>query len=179
MSTAQDLLDFWFKADNKKAWFNSTPAFDQEICSRFEADWLAAKDAQRDQWKTNAKGCLALVILLDQFPLNMYRGDPRCFETEAQARAVSTYAIEQGYTATLNDAEKSFLYMPFMHSESLEDQVYSVKLFSTLADNGSWARHHHDIVKQFGRFPHRNAILGRKSSQEEIDWLNSKEAFSG
>lgn len=181
MMDYQEILDFWFAEETKSAWFNSTKEMDQLIRQRFETTWKQARDGQLDDWLKQAKGCLALVILLDQFPLNMFRGDAKCFATEEASRIVSRNAIEKGFDKDLDDTAKAFLYMPFMHSESLDDQDYSVSLFeqAKLNDNIRWAKHHRDIIKRFGRFPHRNSILGRESSAEEIDWLNSEQAFKG
>ena len=132
-------------------------------------------------WEQTAEGALALVILLDQMPLNMYRGQPESFATEAQSREVAGRAITRHFDQYLPDKGKAFLYMPFMHSENLADQDRSVELFTNagLQDNLRFARHHRDIVRRFGRFPHRNAILGRNSTPEETAWLASGEAFLG
>ena len=179
--TPQTLLDFWFDPAQEKRWFNSTAEFDQLIRERFETDWQAASDGQRADWQQTADGALALVILLDQFPLNMYRGEPRGFSTEAQARAVAGRAIGQGFDQMLPDKGKAFLYMPYMHSEDLADQDRAVALFEAagLDHNLRFAHHHRDIVRRFGRFPHRNAILGRASTAQELAWLASAEAFHG
>jgi len=176
-----DVLDFWFAEDHRKLWFNSTPDFDAEIRERFLPTWKAARDGELDSWRNTPRGALALVIVLDQFPLNMYRGQPESFSTEASSRVVATQAIERGLDRELTDPEKAFLYLPFMHSESLADQDRSLELFEAagLTHNLRWARHHRDIVHRFGRFPHRNDILGRTSTPEERDWLSSPEAFRG
>jgi len=177
----QDIINFWFSPPQNQLWFASTPAFDQQIRDQFERVWQQASNGLLDDWQKDAIGCLALVILLDQFPLNMFRGQPQSFSTEQQAVAVSKKAIDKGFDQVLQDSHKVFLYMPFMHSESIEDQNQSVALFenAVLKDNVRFAVHHRDIVSRFGRFPHRNAILGRQSSQAEIDYLHSKEAFKG
>jgi uncharacterized protein (DUF924 family) len=119
--------------------------------------------------------------LLDQLPLNMYRGQAHSFTTEASARAVAERAIARGWDRALTDEGRAFLYMPFMHSESLDDQDRAVALYEAagLMHKAQWACHHRDIVRHFGRFPHRNAILGRESTPEERDWLVSDEAFRG
>jgi uncharacterized protein (DUF924 family) len=115
----------------------------------------------------------------DQLPLNMFRASPRGFETEAASRAIADRAIERGLDGELDDTEKGFLYMPFMHSESLPDQERCVQLFRDAGLETRWAEHHHAIVARFGRFPHRNAILGRESTAEEAAWLASDDAFTG
>lgn len=178
--TPQEVLDFWFSAVAAKRWFRSTPAFDAEIRSRFEPLWQAARDGQLSGWEDTPEGALALVIVLDQLPLNMYRDQPAGYVTEAASREVAARAIARGFDAALEDRQKAFLYLPFMHSEDPADQERSVALFERagLSDNLKWARHHRDIVRRFGRFPHRNAVLRRESTAEELAWLASPEAFS-
>jgi uncharacterized protein (DUF924 family) len=177
----KDVINFWFADEVSKKWFNSTPEFDAEIKQRFESVWQDARQNRLSDWENTAEGALALVIVLDQFPLNMFRGQPQSFATEAMSRQVSQRAIEQGFDKQLQDKQRAFMYLPFMHSESPEDQTTSVRLFKEagLNDNLHWAKHHQDIVARFGRFPHRNAILGRESSVEELQWLDSDEAFKG
>ena len=143
--------------------------------------WQQAKRGELDDWQRTAAGCLALAIVLDQFPLNMFRGTAKSFATEAQSRAVARSAIEKAYDQQLSAKQKPFLYMPFKHSEDLDDQAVSVELFSQpgLDDNLRFAKHHYDIVERFGRFPHRNKILRRESSEAEKEYLNSKQGFQG
>ena len=176
-----DVLAFWFVAEHERLWFRSTPEFDQLIRQRFETCWQNAAAGLMDRWADHADGALALVIVLDQFPLNMFRNRPESFATEAKAIAVSRDAIGRGFDEAMPDPRKAFLYMPLMHSESLEDQEHSVALFEAagLDDNLRFARHHRDLIARFGRFPHRNDILGRTSSDKEIAYLASKEAFTG
>jgi uncharacterized protein (DUF924 family) len=176
-----EVIAFWFSARVRPLWFRSTPAFDAELRQRFEATWQAAREGRLADWETAAEGALALVIVLDQFPLNMYRGQGLSFATEAQARGVAQRAIERGWDRGLDEAGKAFLYLPFMHSESLTDQERAVELYQAagMQENLRFARHHREIVRRFGRFPHRNAALGRDSSEEERAWLASKEAFRG
>lgn len=177
----QDLLDFWFAPEHKALWFNSTPEFDEALRQRFEATYDAAVEGQLQDWQQSAKGALALVILFDQIPLNIFRGKAKSFSTEALARDVAHNALKQKFHETMKPEQKAFLFMPFMHSESMEDQNLSVELFTDagLNENARYARHHRDIVQRFGRFPHRNTILGRESTPEEISYLSSKEAFHG
>jgi uncharacterized protein (DUF924 family) len=134
-----------------------------------------------DSWQNTPEGALALVIVLDQFPLNMFRGKPESFSTESQSREVARKAIAKGWDEKLEISSLAFLYMPFMHSENLEDQDRSVYLFEAagLIDNLRFAKHHRELIRRFGRFPHRNAILGRESSEEELEYLASREAFHG
>ncbi|MEN8176525.1 MAG: DUF924 family protein [Pseudomonadota bacterium] len=177
----KEVLDFWFSDDHRKLWFRATPAFDALIRERFHSAWRDARDGRFADWQEDAEGALALVILLDQFPLNMFRDQPESFATEAAARRVADEAIRHGFDQCLDDRGKAFLYLPFMHSESLDDQDRSVALFGAagLKENLRWAEHHRDIVHRFGRFPHRNLILGRPSTPEETEWLASPEAFQG
>ena len=174
------MLDFWFAPGMEKRWFRSTPALDGEIRERFEPLWEAGRDGRLVDWEGSADGALALVILLDQFPLNMFRNRPESFSTEAAARAVAGRAIARGVDRQLEGPALAFLYLPFMHSEDLADQARSVQLFEAagLTENLRFARHHRDIVARFGRFPHRNAILGRDSTGEELVWLASPEGFN-
>ena len=177
----QDLINFWFSDQASQYWFNSAEVFDQQLIDSYADMWRQAKQGELDDWQHTATGSLALVIVLDQFPLNMFRGTAESFSTEAQSRAVARSAIEKAYDQELAAHQKSFLYMPFMHSEDLNDQVLSVELFSQpgLDNNLRFAKHHYDIVERFGRFPHRNKILGRESSEAEIEYLNSKQGFQG
>ncbi len=176
-----DILDFWYTPPMPEHWFNSTPALDAEIRQRFASTWEQAKAGEWDAWKHSADGCLALCIVLDQFPLNMFRGEARSFSTEQQAVAVTKHAVAQGFDQQLPPERVMFLYMPLMHSEHLADQDESVRLFNAvgLVDNARFAEHHRGIVQRFGRFPHRNAALGRESTPAELEYLNSKEAFKG
>ena len=177
----QEILDFWFSDEVRKLWFNSTPEFDALLRERFEAVWIRASRGELDEWLQSAAGCLALVIVLDQFPLNMFRGQAQSFAGEARSREVARAAIDKGFDQDLDPGLRSFLYMPFMHSEVLADQQLALQLFAQpgVDDNLRFARHHHDIIEKFGRFPHRNKALGRESSESEIEYLNSKQAFRG
>jgi len=177
----QDIIDFWFAADTRKLWFDSTPEFDAELRVRFLPTWEQARDGELDDWMQTVEGCLALAVVLDQLPLNMFRGKAESFSTEARAREVARVAIDRGFDDGLEAERKAFLYLPFMHSEALEDQQLALRLFAQpgLESNLRFAHHHHDIVARFGRFPHRNAALGRDSTEAEIAYLNSKEAFTG
>ena len=178
--TPAGLLDFWFSEESARRWFDSTPAFDAEIRAGFEDLWRQAGDGLLADWEATAEGALALVILLDQMPLNMFRDQPAGYRTEALSREVAGRAIARDFDSGLGEAQKVCLYMPYMHSETLVDQDRAVALFERagLADNARWAAHHRDIVRRFGRFPHRNAILGRASTPAELAWLASADAFS-
>ena len=178
---AQEIVDFWFSDEVRTLWFNSTPEFDRSLTERYADTLEQAARGELDHWMQTAQGCLALVIILDQFPLNMFRGSAQSFATEARSRDVARHAIEQGLDKELEADQRAFLYMPFMHSESLADQELALELFDQpgLEGNYRFARHHHGIIERFGRFPHRNEALGRSSSEAEIEYLNSKEAFTG
>lgn len=178
---SNDILTFWFSEPVTKMWFNSTPDFDNELRQSYESIYLEAEQGMLDHWMETASGCLALIILLDQFPLNIYRGEKESFAMETRSRDVASYALEQSFDEQLSDSQKAFLYLPFMHSEALQDQERSVELYeqANLGNNLRFARHHRDIIKRFGRFPHRNKILGRHSTDAELEYLQSKEAFLG
>jgi len=181
VTTAQALIDFWFSPEAAKRWFNSTPAFDDELRERYAETYTMACRGDLDEWQETAEGALALVILFDQIPLNIFRGQAPSFATEARAREVARKAIARGFDTQLTDQQKVFMYLPYMHSENLADQDISVDLFTQagLDNNLRYASHHREIVRRFGRFPHRNEILGRRSSEEEIAWLASEESFKG
>jgi len=179
--TPGDVLDYWFDPANRRLWFRSTPELDRRLRTRFETHWLAARDGRLASWEGDALGALALVVLLDQLPLNMFRGLARSFSTGERALQVAEAAIGRGFDAGFDAPRKTFLYLLFMHSESLADQERSVALFEAagLPDNLRWARHHQAIIRRFGRFPHRNRVLGRASTPEEVAWLASAEGFHG
>lgn len=176
------MLNLWFGeapgAGFREVWFSRDEAFDREIRERFEGLYTEAATGALDGWREDARSCLALVILLDQFPRNMFGGVPRMYATDPKAVATAAYAVERGYDLDLPATGSGFLYMPFMHSENLEDQRRSVRLFGGLAEFGtagedrpSYAERHMEIIERFGRFPHRNAILGRESTPEEAGSL--------
>jgi uncharacterized protein (DUF924 family) len=168
-----EIIDFWFSDEVKPKWFNATPEFDALLRERFEKIWGLARTGMYDHWAQEPQSALALVIILDQFPLNMFRQDARQYSTEAHARTIARQLIDQGGDQQLSSTQKAFLYLPFMHSEDLKDQDYAVELYQKagLEDNLRYAHHHRDVVKRFGRFPHRNEALGRKSSEQEIEYL--------
>lgn len=167
------LLDFWFAEETKARWYKSTDAFD-ELCRQRFGD-LAAKAADDGlgDWERTAEGALALCLLLDQMPRNLFRGTPKAFATDPKAVAVATRAIEQGFDQALDLEKRKFLYLPFMHSEILAEQEQSIALSEKLDDDGTlrYAVDHADIIRRFGRFPHRNALLGRDSTPEESAFL--------
>ena len=174
-----DVIKYWFSEKSRQHWFSSTPEIDNEIKQRYEQLWINAASGKLNDWQDSPQGCLALIIILDQFPLNMFRDEAKSFQTEELAVEVALKAIDNGYDEILNTEELLFLFMPLMHSENLEHQNMQVKLFEKYDFNDEYSKHHRDIVKRFGRFPHRNEILGRMSTLEELDYLLSDNAFKG
>lgn len=168
-----EIISFWFSDEVQPLWFNSTSEFDELLRQRYKGTWELACCGNFDHWQLDPNGALALVIILDQFPLNMFRQDKRQYSTEAHARKIANYAIEQGFDHQLSDQQKSFFYLPYMHSESLDDQNKAVSLYEKagLESNLGFAKHHRDVIQRFGRFPHRNEALGRESTDEEIEYL--------
>ena len=174
-----NVIKYWFSEKSRQHWFSSTPEIDNEIKQRYEQLWINAASGKLNDWQDSPQGCLALIIILDQFPLNMFRDEAKSFQTEELAVEVALKAIDNGYDEILNTEELLFLFMPLMHSENLEHQNMQVKLFEKYDFNDEYSKHHRDIVKRFGRFPHRNEILGRMSTMEELDYLLSDNAFKG
>jgi uncharacterized protein (DUF924 family) len=177
---AQSVLDFWFQSDNgtdltalRKLWFEKDDAFDQTVTEAFLPVYERAQVGELDALKDAAESCLALVIILDQFPRNIFRGDSRAFATDAAARAVARHAVDQGFDRQLPVAARMFLYMPFMHSEDMADQDTCCALFEAIGDDDltHHAVKHRDIIARFGRFPHRNAALNRPTTDEEAAFL--------
>jgi uncharacterized protein (DUF924 family) len=166
---AQELLSFWFGQDRKR-WFEKNPAFDEEIRSRFLPLYEKGVSSGLEGWKSEPRACLALVILFDQFPRNMFRGSARAFASDERARACARTIVDKGWHRAMTPDERTFAYLPFEHSESLEDQELSLRLFEG-NPNLEWARKHWEIIRRFGRFPHRNAALGRESTPAEIEFL--------
>lgn len=176
-----EIINYWYSDRIREHWFSSTPELDAEILEKFERIWKRAVQGELDEWQSTALGSLALILIFDQFPLNMFRGNVKSFETERNAIDVAREAIKGDFVSQLSKDKLSFLFMPFMHSERLEDQDLAVELFRKhgLERSLEFAKHHREIVRQFGRFPHRNDILGRENTVEEIEYLESKDAFKG
>lgn len=184
MSTAEGILEFWFGnptdadyGESRKVWFIKNLEFDQEVRSRFLNDYQQAASGQLNHWKVSPQGCLALIILLDQFPRNMFRGQPQAFATDPQALIYAKYTVAQGFDKELLPIQRQFIYLPFEHSENLANQHQCIELFSTLKDYPEcascidYAHRHFKVIETFGRFPHRNEILGRKTTPEEKEFL--------
>lgn len=184
IATWSEVLEFWFGppgapdyGEPRDLWFQKSAEFDAEIRDRFVGTWVAAAQHQLDDWLQEPESALALIIVLDQFPRNMFRASAKAFVADRQAQAVAERFVANGWDRMLKPAQRWFAYLPFEHAESLPMQERSLQLFATLADDpGSasaidYARRHHEIIARFGRFPHRNAILGRDSTPEELEFL--------
>jgi uncharacterized protein (DUF924 family) len=178
--TPVEILEFWFGSPphaTRDVWFRNDPAFDAAIQERFGAAEAAALSGEFTTWDATPRGSLAHVILLDQFTRNIHRGTPLAFAGDAQALAIATQAIARGFDCELDRFERWFLYLPFEHSEDAAMQQRSLALFGQLAEETGdhtpleWAEKHADVIRRFGRYPHRNTILGRASTTEERAFL--------
>ena len=174
ISTLDEVLTFWFDELRPQDWFESTPDLDLQCSLRFRETHLALAAAIPPTWHGTTAGMLAAIIVLDQFPRNLNRGSAHAFAADPLAREVAGRAIARGFDQAFDNPERRFLYMPFMHSEDLGDQERCVALSEASGDDDStkWAIVHRDIIRDFGRFPHRNAVLGRESSAEEQRFLD-------
>ncbi|HEY2132031.1 MAG TPA: DUF924 family protein [Acetobacteraceae bacterium] len=184
---AEDVLAFWFQGDTdlyrEARWFTADPAFDDVIRQRFGFIHRAALDGALDGWAESPDGALALVIVLDQFSRHIHRGSYLAFAGDPHARRIARTTIERGADAMLTSLQRGFLYLPFEHSEHMADQDLSVRLFATLTGDFSatmrdYAERHGDVIRRFGRFPQRNAALGRASTPAEIAYLNEAGSLS-
>jgi uncharacterized protein (DUF924 family) len=180
VATAAEVVAFWREA-GPDAWFKKDDAFDAKIRERFLPTYEAASDGDLNAWEATAEGALALLLLLDQFPRNMFRGTARMFETDPMARAVAAGALMRGFDAQAPANLRSFFYLPFEHSETMKDQERSVTLCKATGDADllKWAEIHADIIRRFGRFPHRNAVLGRATTAQEQAFLDDEKSFKG
>jgi uncharacterized protein (DUF924 family) len=171
--TPADILAFWRDAGPDR-WYTPDDGFDGELRQRFLHLWRQAAAGELSSWEASDDGALALVIVLDQFPRNMFRGEIRTYASDALAREVAARAIERGLDARVDPVLREFLYLPLMHSEHLTDQLRCIELSRTagLAEAAKWAEHHAGIIRRFGRFPHRNRILGRATTPEEQAFLD-------
>ena len=179
---ANEVLAFWFGEGDEHGrkrveWFKKDATFDDEIRRRFLPAYQLAAADRLSHWKDDVRACLALIIVLDQFSRNMFRGSARAFATDAMAREATRHALAQGFDRILKPVERQFIYLPLEHSESLADQEQCLQLmqqlsaFDETSDLHVWAEKHLVIIRRFGRFPHRNAALGRPSTAEEIEFL--------
>jgi uncharacterized protein (DUF924 family) len=177
--TPEQVYDFWFVESGPEDWFGKDTAFDTAIRFRFAPAVAAAREGRLQRWAEAARPCLSLILAIDQFSRNIFRQSPLAWSADARALALADAAIARGHDKGMSVDERKFLYMPFMHSEVLADQERCVELFAGLAAEDAdkagraheFAVRHRDIVARFGRFPHRNAVLGRRSTDEEIAFL--------
>lgn len=169
---ADDVLEFWFHGDESRmAWFRKDPAFDAEIRQRFLDLWMQAHDGGLEAWRAAPEPALAYIVVCDQFPRNMFRGEARAFATDAKALAAARDFVGRGWHAGLPGVRQLFVYLPFEHSEEIADQKRSLELFAGHS-NYDYAVKHWEIIRRFGRFPHRNAALGRATTPEEAAFLD-------
>jgi uncharacterized protein (DUF924 family) len=194
MERARALIDFWFgppgdpeRENHRQIWFKSTPEYDATLRELFLADYERAASGALQSWEAAPESALALVLLLDQVPRNIFRGDPRTYATDPLARAVADRALSRLFDAELPPVWRKFFYMPFHHSEDLADQRRATRLAEGLPDdrapeerggNRRYGRPYPEVIERFGRFPHRNAILGRISTPEEMAFLEQAKASS-
>ena len=176
--TAGDVVAFWREA-GYRSWFGGGADFDRACETRFLAAHFAAARREFEPWMQDAEGALALLVLLDQIPRNVFRNSAHAWATDPLARHYAARAIEAGFDQQVDAGLRLFFYMPFEHSENLADQERSVALHRTLPgkDADAWAVKHHDVIRRFGRFPHRNAALGRATTPEEQAYLDAGGGF--
>ena len=169
----QEIIHFWFKEIDSKFWFKKDTDFDLRLKNRFLSTFQAATRSELHPWRRTPEGSLAEVIVLDQFSRNIFRDSAKAFEFDSLALALSQTAIDKGFDQEIAINQRSFLYMPFMHSESLKIHDQAIKLFSTkgLENNLDFEVRHRDIIERFSRYPHRNKVLGRESTVEELEFL--------
>lgn len=187
MSKVDEILEFWFGkptepnyGQRRDIWFTKDPLFDEQLRKLFYTDYQLATTGSLDTWQDSARSCLALILLLDQIPRNIFRGQIEAFATDFKAIIAAQKAIEQGFDQQMLPVERWFIYLPFEHSENMEHQRRCIELFDQLKDDPEsayaidYAQQHFTIMERFGRFPHRNAILGRESTPEEIEFLKQE-----
>jgi uncharacterized protein (DUF924 family) len=168
-----EIVAFWFETLKPEDWYRKNPAIDAAITERFGATYEALKTGVPPDWLAEPKGMLAAIIVLDQFPRNMFRDDARAFATDQAALALAKRAISEGTDMRLAPEQRAFIYLPFQHAETRDDQARSIELFTALGNpnNLDFALRHQAIIACFGRFPHRNSVLGRASTAEELAFL--------
>lgn len=177
---SREILTFWFggadlgvEMEKRQVWFRSTPDFDRYLVDHYTEVHERAAAGELDHFRQTPEDCLTLIMALDQFPRNIYRGTPRAFATDPQARDAARYALDSGYDRAFSRWPRTFVYLPFEHSEALPDQERALALYQSLGNEDSLkaAVGHHDAIRRFGRFPHRNAVLGRPNTPEEEEYL--------
>jgi uncharacterized protein (DUF924 family) len=177
-ATLDELLRFWFEEASYDDWFGAAPAFDAVVAERFGHLPEAAASGAYDAWRSSPRGALGLCLAFDQIPRNVHRGTPQAFAFDDKARAAAAEALERGHDQALPVEQRAFIYLPFEHSEALRDQDRSVQLFRALGDAEGlrFAQRHREIIARFGRFPHRNRVLGRDTTPEEEAFLQEPES---
>ena len=180
LASIDEVVDFW-RAAGRDKWFASDERFDEACRARFSSTYEAAARGDLAEWELAPRGALALLLLLDQLPRNMFRGTRRAYATDPAALLTAERAIDRHFDTAVEPELRRFFYLPFSHAEELSAQDRAITLTEALGegDAAEWARHHRDIIARFGRFPHRNAVLGRASTPEEAAYLGSKDAFRG
>lgn len=175
LASPREILDFWLRDTPPECWFSSDPAFDGVVRRRYEQSWREARDGAASSWGDSMEGALALILLFDQFPRNMFRGTAEAFATDGQAREAARAALRRGFDLETPTGIRNFFYLPFMHSEDLADQELCLRLtrerISERDQSYAYALRHRDVIARFGRFPARNQALGRASTQQERDFL--------
>jgi len=175
IDAAERVLDFWFSVGDDELWFKRSEAFDRAVREALAHDYERAAADAYDAWRESPRGCLALVLLLDQVPRNLFRDDARAYAADARARAVTRHAVARGFDRQIStQSQRRFLYLPLEHSERLADQEDCCRLMANLDEDKKWAEwaiKHREVIARFGRFPHRNAVLGRASSAAEREFL--------
>jgi len=176
MAIIDDILRFWFEEHGKEDWYKKSDEFDAKIRDRFLSVYEQAAAGGLQDWRDTPSGCLALCLVLDQFPRNLFRNDPRAFATDAMARALTRHVLDRGFDRdpAIDGVRRMFFYLPLEHGEDIEDQRLCLDLVrERIGDEEliDYAERHLRIVERFGRFPHRNAVLGRDSTEEEIEFL--------
>lgn len=176
MTGINEVLDFWLIEVGEKGWYVAAPDVDSKITDRFLSTWQEAWEGRLDAWLETAEGALAFLTVTDQFPRNMFRGDGRAFATDALARQAARLSIARNFDLAVPEPQRAFFYMPFEHSEDPADQDWAValtesRLIATRAGFAHHARLHREVIRRYGRFPFRNAALGRTSTQEEVAFL--------
>ena len=174
--TKTEILHFWFEETDPVQWFQKNPEFDRLIADRFGTTVQMAREGLCDRWADDSDGALSLCIVLDQFPRNIFRDQPESFASDEKALRVARQAIRSGFDQVQVPIRRRFFYLPFEDSETIEDQNRAVELFSAMREDDpmgyEYALRHRDVIARFGRFPHRNAILGRETSAEEKAYLS-------
>ncbi|HNQ91957.1 MAG TPA: DUF924 family protein [Alphaproteobacteria bacterium] len=174
----QDVLSFWFEESSPSQWFQVSDVYDAMIRDRFLGLYRMAVNGVCDGWGKDVDGCLALVLLFDQFSRNMFRDRPEAFSSDDKARSVARKAIDLGFDHLVSVSKRRFFYLPFEHSENLDDQKFSLTLFEKMREDEplayDYALRHFKIIERFARFPHRNVILGRESTPEELAFLEER-----